>query len=75
MITLVCAACGEKKQADFPPPQLGIDLIPAAEFVGYKAMYDSRYGRMVIFCSDKCIIANRNKDGTLRKYCRPPKGE
>lgn len=75
MITLVCAACGEKKQADFPPPQLGIDLIPAAESVGFKTVYDPRYGRMVIFCGEKCMRTNLNKDGKLRKYCRPPKKE
>jgi len=70
MITLVCAACGAKKGVDYPPPQFGIDLIPAAESVGFKSVYDPVGGRIVIFCSDTCFKANIKKDGTLRRYIR-----
>jgi len=72
-VTLICAACGKRHEVDFPRPQLGIDLIPMAKSIKWHALHDSKMGRMVIFCSDKCIKANVNKDGTLRKYIRPPK--
>jgi hypothetical protein len=73
MITLVCAACGKKATVDCPEPKFGVDLIEPAKSVGFKAVFNPRHSRLVIFCSDVCHKANVKKDGTLKKYIGAPK--
>jgi hypothetical protein len=75
MITLVCAACGKRKEVDCTPPQLGIDFAEICKSTGFLPVMDFAQSRVVVFCSDECKKANLKKNGTLRRYIRKPQGK
>ena len=75
MITLVCAACGKRKEIDCAPPQLGIDFAEICKSAGFVPVMDFVQGRVVVFCGDECKKANLKKNGTLRRYIRKPQAE
>jgi hypothetical protein len=73
-VTIVCAACGMGTHADVSEaPRFGVDLAVIAEAVGFNYVFDIAYGRVVIFCGDRCKTANITKRGHLRRYIIAPK--
>lgn len=73
-VTIVCAACGIGTRAEVSePPRFGVDVAVIAEAVGFNYVFDLAYGRVVIFCGDKCKNANITKRGYLRRNIIAPK--
>ncbi len=75
IITLKCWSCGKKQVVESPKPQLGVDLAKAALSAGMYPVHDSRYGRMLVFCSEECINDQMTKAGHIRlrpKTCERP---
>lgn len=67
-ITLKCWSCGKKQAVESPKPQLGVDLAKAALSAGMHPVHDSRYGRMLVFCSEECIKEQTTKTGHIRRH-------
>lgn len=73
-VTIVCAACGMGTRAEVSePPRFGVDLAAIAEAVGFTYEFDPAYGRVVIFCGNRCKTANITKRGHLRRHIIAPK--
>jgi hypothetical protein len=65
IFTLVCRPCGNSVTVDGPPIQIGIDLLSAADAVGWTGVFGG--GRCAVFCSQECVDAALTKQGTLRR--------
>lgn len=75
-VHVVCAACGCGKPIEVDElPQFAVDVAIMAEASGFNYVFDMAYGRVVIFCSDRCKDANITTRGYLRRNIISPKDQ
>lgn len=63
-----CFGCGQTKtiESEVAPSEVK-HFVTIAAAVGWKFLVDEENQRLLYSCSDECLAANQNKDGSLKK--------
>lgn len=69
VIDIICWNCGKQKHAEVHRlPNMGYELVSAANVVGMVPYHDPKYGRILVFCDYDCAKKQITKSGYFRKY-------
>ena len=74
-VTLKCWSCGKKVVAENSEVNCSLSLAAAAADAGMVPIHDLWYGRVLVFCSDKCVKDQTTRAGNIRKYRKEIKND
>lgn len=67
MITLKCFHCGKKQDVFYDGSiSFAFQLINIANKAGMVGVVDNYHNRVVVFCNEECLNAEKTKKGTIR---------